>query len=339
MASVSRESGGGRSSLRRSSSRRQRHVGIVSRVDDLHALIIQNALSRYADMQCSIVASDRICGSSALTWSTTDDVAARLPVRGGGDVEVRDLDVIWWRRVGHPQQVPSVVTDLTHVEVINNDCRGALLGILLNVFQGTWINHPIRSQVAENKLVQLQAAGQAGLRVPKTLVSQDPGVIRRFCEQHGYNVVVKSLHASRQRPLFTTRVTPAHLQCDDSVALSPAIYQEYIAGTRHVRAQCFGERVYAAQLTSDALDWRADREMEVSTVQLSEDVQRGLIEVLKLLGLTMGVIDLKLTPDGEPIFLEVNPQGQFLFVEGLGGPDLTSPFCDFLHDQAIGASA
>jgi glutathione synthase/RimK-type ligase-like ATP-grasp enzyme len=33
------------------------------------------------------------------------------------------------------------------------------------------------------------------------------------------------------------------------------------------------------------------------------------------LGLEYGAIDLRLTPDGQYIFLEINPAGQFLWIE------------------------
>jgi glutathione synthase/RimK-type ligase-like ATP-grasp enzyme len=36
---------------------------------------------------------------------------------------------------------------------------------------------------------------------------------------------------------------------------------------------------------------------------------------MRRLGLEYGAIDLRLTPDGEYVFFEVNPAGQFLFVE------------------------
>ena len=48
----------------------------------------------------------------------------------------------------------------------------------------------------------------------------------------------------------------------------------------------------------------------------------------------MGVADLKLTPEGHPVWLELNPQGQFLFIEGMTRMDLTGPFCDFLREEA-----
>ena len=43
----------------------------------------------------------------------------------------------------------------------------------------------------------------------------------------------------------------------------------------------------------------------------------------------MGVFDLKMDPSGVPVFLELNPQGQFLFVEGLTGMDLIGAFSGF----------
>jgi len=55
--------------------------------------------------------------------------------------------------------------------------------------------------------------------------------------------------------------------------------------------------------------------------------------VTHALGLRMGVFDLKVRPDGHPIFLEVNPQGQFLFVEGMSDMPLTQAFCRFLADE------
>lgn len=49
----------------------------------------------------------------------------------------------------------------------------------------------------------------------------------------------------------------------------------------------------------------------------------------------MGISDLKPAADGGPPYrLEVNPQGQFLFLEGLGGPDVARPFADWLLGRA-----
>ena len=58
--------------------------------------------------------------------------------------------------------------------------------------------------------------------------------------------------------------------------------------------------------------------------------------MVRALGLRMGILDLKLGPDGELVWLEINPQGQFTFLEGMGsGIRLSRPFCDFLRAEAL----
>ena len=316
---------------------RQYEMAIVSIGDDLHGLIIQKALERYHDLKCHIIQSDRICASGALSWTNVaeSNFAGKLPARDCGEaLNVSKLDVIWWRRVGFPQEIPPDITDPIHRDVIENDCRAALLGLLLNEFRGTWINHPVNTSLAENKLVQLRAAQQGGFRVPRTLVSQDPVSIRQFCAALDYKVVVKAVRGTRKTRMFTNMVTPAHLASDDSVALCPATYQEYIPGELHVRVQCFGDAVYSVMIKSQDLDWRANLDVPLTAIELAENVKTRLLCVLKLLGLKMGVVDLKFTPEGEPVWFEINPQGQFLFVEGLTGLDLTSAFVDFLYHEA-----
>jgi hypothetical protein len=133
-------------------------------------------------------------------------------------------------------------------------------------------------------------------------------------------------------------VTPEHLVCEESIALAPAIYQEYMPGEVHVRAQCFGDAVHSVMLKSEALDWRPDLNIPFEIIDLEEDVKIHLRDVLKLLGLKMGVFDLKFAEDRDPVWFEINPQGQFLFVEGLTGLNLTSAFTAFLYQEATRAS-
>jgi hypothetical protein len=78
--------------------------------------------------------------------------------------------------------------------------------------------------------------------------------------------------------------------------------------------------------------------LDVPGVEVDPATKHRLGRVLEILGLKMGVVDLKVDPTGEPVWLELNPQGQFLFVEGLTGLDLTGAFSEFLHDEALAAA-
>jgi glutathione synthase/RimK-type ligase-like ATP-grasp enzyme len=46
--------------------------------------------------------------------------------------------------------------------------------------------------------------------------------------------------------------------------------------------------------------------------------------LMQNLGLVYGAIDLRLTPDGQYVFLEINPAGQFLFVEKATGQRISA---------------
>lgn len=318
---------------------RQAQIAITSFHDDLHALIIQHAMAKYRDVRCHIIESNRICSSTGLSWSNASNFESKIPVIDSRNaLDVRELNLIWWRRSTLPQQIPPAISDPAHRDLIENDCRIALTGILLNEFRGTWISHPTNSQAAENKLVQLRAAMQAGFRVPLTLVSQNPIAIRDFCEKLDYRVVVKPLKGTHKAPLFTRMLTAEHLACADSMALCPTMYQEYIPGERHIRAQCFGDSVYSVLINSKELDWRANLNVPFDVFELGEDVKVRLRKVLGLLGLRMGIVDLKFTPEGELVWFEINQQGQFLFAEGLSGLDLTSAFASFLYHEAVRAA-
>jgi hypothetical protein len=311
-----------------------RRIAICTLADDFHAYVIQNALRTVHQTPCVVVATDRLSGSPSLSWSNDGFCPPTVQAISGEQIDVRQLDLIWWRRGNVTPRLPAGIADPAHSTLIRNDCHAGLLGLLLNEFRGVWISDPLATHRAQNKLVQLRAAEAAGFRTPKTLVSQDPERIRAFCASLDNRVIVKTVRGAANVPILTKMLDPCILAADDSLELSPATYQELIEGRRHVRAALFGDAVYAAMIESEALDWRIDLRVPVTRVELGEEVAARLRLVLNLLGLKMGVVDLKLDESGEPVWLEVNPQGQFLFLEGLCGLELTAGFSDFLQREA-----
>jgi hypothetical protein len=151
-----------------------------------------------------------------------------------------------------------------------------------------------------------------------------------------YRVVVKTVKGSARRPLYTVRATEELVAAEDSIRLAPAMYQELVPGSAHIRAHCFGSETYAFEIESDALDWRGNLNVPIRPTQLEDKTVAGLQKVLSILGLRMGIFDLKRVSPGEYVWLEVNPQGQFLFLEGLTGERLSVAFARFLIGQLRG---
>jgi glutathione synthase/RimK-type ligase-like ATP-grasp enzyme len=311
-------------------------IAILTLDNDLHGLLVQKAFANHEEIICHLVSIDRICDSLALTWSNCLEDAFRptIVTNEGVHLRLEELQLVWWRRLNPPQIIPSDVVEPDHIGLIRNDCQTALLGLFVNEFRGKWVNDIRAARLAENKLIQLRAAEQAGFRVPRTLVSNDPATIRAFCKALDYQVVVKAVRGTVDCHLFTRMLAEEHLASAECLRLSPAIYQELIPGNLHLRVHCFGEAIHAVTIESQELDWRENLDTPFRIMPLGSDVKDKLRNCLRLLGLKMGVVDLKLSTTGSPVWLEINPQGQFLFSEGLSGLDLTTELAKFLALEA-----
>jgi hypothetical protein len=307
---------------------------IVTHENDLHALLVQDELQRRHNISCQILEFDRLPITGGLSWSTHGDTEAFVAGRGGECIDITKVHVVWWRRFrGGPFQTPGPVSHAAQ-DLIEKDSRAAIEGLLLDSFRGSWVSRPEATRRADNKLVQLRAAQQAGMRIPRTLVSQDPDAIRRFCAKLGNRVVAKPVRGTHLAATVTVHMTESLLDSEESLRVCPAIYQELVEGTAHLRVHCFGSTVCAVQIDSRDLDWRPNLNVPMKCVALSRRLTRQLQHVLEILDLKMGIFDLKVDPDGTVFWLEVNPQGQFLFLEALVPVDLVAPLAAFLSAEA-----
>ena len=310
-----------------------RNIAIVTHQGDLHALIVREQLRRAGD-KCAVIASDALAGLPALSWYLDNrDGEAVCHDIDGREILVRELHLVWWRRMprGSSPDNHGHLPDPVEVFAARN-IRESLLGVFFTDFAGLWLDHPENIRRANNKLVQLRVAAAAGFRVPRTLLSQDPDRIRQFNASLDDGMVVKTVAGMLGVPSLTGQVTHEQLENDGPLKACPAIYQELIPGREHLRVHCFGTEVKSVLITSDLLDWRHPLEVEMESFELPQKLKDSLLEILAKFGLQMGIFDLKLTPGGDPIWLELNPQGQFLFVEALGGENLIDPFVRFLQD-------
>ena len=309
-------------------------IGILTYAGDPHGYVVKTKIEEQHNAWCGLIPCDELTIRGGITWSSQMDAPCLLPNVHGGTIDVRTLNALWVRRVSGFQTLPEGI-DAAHELHIRSSMEKALEGLLVNEFKGRWVSHPVASRLAENKLLQLRAAQKAGVRIPATLVSQHPEQIRSFCAAYP-GAIIKPVSTPRGVEFVSTAVVSQELlENDDSLGLAPTIYQECVPGGRHLRISVIGERCDAALIESEILDWRTDLTIPFSRYPLGDDLQRRLQVILRELGLAMGVFDLKLIDNDEPVFLEVNPQGQFLFVEALAEISLADQVAAFLADQAM----
>lgn len=306
---------------------------VVSLRNDLHALAVADRIRSEHGVPCHILEADDLIGSESFAWSGDGGRPATVPVRGGEAVDLSEVDVVWWRRAKMPQLTDDDPYSFENA-FATSEWQSAVLGAVTTDVRGHWVSDPAATAAGSNKLIQLRAAAASGWTIPETLVSQDPAAVDAFCRAApGGEVVAKALTAVRGRTMAAVAVAPDQIAAAD-VSVAPAIYQHVVPGMTHLRINVFGDRVVAFEISSPLMDWRRDFAAPVRAVQLDSALEQRCVDVVRALGLEMGVIDAKPLPDGDTCFLEVNPQGQFLFLEGATGVDVTGALAEFLCERA-----
>jgi glutathione synthase/RimK-type ligase-like ATP-grasp enzyme len=302
---------------------------LVSHSNDIHAFGVAKRI-RDAGVDVALVETDRLSGPTALSWSPGRQ-ASNLPTADGASVDTADADLVWWRRV--EPSTPSLAIDDGSANVVANDLEESLRGIVATRFEGTWVDDPGDVRRAENKLIQLDAAVDAGFAIPATLVSQNPAEVRRFADVNSH-IVGKVVRGSNARPLLTVELQ-MELVTDAQIGLAPAIYQEKVEARRHIRINVYDDVVISHAIESDHLDWRPYADNRIRAVPTEKTLVGKMRALLDNFKLSMGAFDFVERPDGELIFLEVNPQGQFLWLQAATGTDLVQACADHLLRRLV----
>jgi glutathione synthase/RimK-type ligase-like ATP-grasp enzyme len=217
--------------------------------------------------------------------------------------------------------------------------HAALSGIWGSL-QAGWVNDPWRDERAAHKPAQLSAAEAAGLAVPPTLVTSVPADARRFLEELGDRPVIQKPLRPTEATWRPTRLLGARdLARLDDLRYAPAILQAYVPGT-DVRVTAAGSRLIAtaidARATSSPHDFRpAYQQARVEACELPTEVAIRVRALMAALGLRYAAIDFRRTDDGQYLFLEANPTGQWLFLEDRTGQPITRSVAQALVEAAV----
>lgn len=252
------------------------------------------------------------------------------------------IQAVWMRKLWQPQLSPDL--DPRFRDGCARESRAALQGFLDALADVRWIDPLERITAAENKLRQLRIARQAGLTIPRTLVTNSPEAAREFFQELGGNMVAKLLTplsygmTSSSFFVYTSAVKEADLVEAESLRYSPMVFQECIPKQRELRAVFVGGSLFVGALdpstyATETIDWRQTRPERVcwEKAQLPDDVAQDLTILMAELNLTFGAIDLIQTPTGEYVFLEVNPTGEWGMLER----DLSYPIAATIADALL----
>lgn len=263
---------------------------------------------------------------------------------GGRCLALEDVDAVWWRRPV-PPRMPADLPP-AQAQWAAREAQEALMGAW-RTLDAFWVNHPDRNRLAECKPEGLRTASALGFEVPPTLVTNDEDVLRDFVADHPGGVVCKPLWDGRvpsqpgeHKLFFTTLLESADAASD--IGPEPYLFQALAPKRYDIRVTVIGDEAFAARIASQerqesTVDWRRARPgaLEHEVEQLPTDVSERCVELCRYYGLAFGAIDLALRPDGGYTFFELNPNGQWAWVEQRTGLPLRSRLADLLLQPVL----
>lgn len=247
-------------------------------------------------------------------------------------VSSREVRAVWRRRVWTPRLPDDL--DGAFREGCARESSTTLMAWLASLTEARHIDLPERTRTAEDKALQLRLARDAGLRIPRTIVTNDPARVRAFRATLRGEMVTKMQTALSQSMggssffVHTSVVRDDDLDDLDGLRLCPMIFQERIEKRHELRViyvagALFAGLIDATQSAGGQVDWRMAKPDEVrwQRGEVPDGVAAALRAMMEALGLAYGAIDLIVTPQGEHVFLEVNPGGEWGMIErDLGYP-------------------
>lgn len=300
-----------------------------------------------------------LCGEKVFRLDTDSLIGSLLTMRIKGSqmrlvlareteiVSAANIKSIWYRRPGEVSiSSPELTTEAKRFA--EKETQRFLMAAWYSHMTKNiiWMNHPLNLRKIElNKPLQLQTASRAGLQIPGTLITNDRKAAQEFIKHCRGRVIMKTcgnsaISSESGEPLgvFTNLVSREDLdQFGDDLKYAPVIFQNYVSKRLELRITVVGRKIFSCAIHSQdspvtKIDWRHyDLEkVKHEPYQLPEDVSAKLLRCMKIWGLQFGAIDMILTPDGEYIFLEINPSGQWGWIEGLTGMPISRAIAEFL---------
>jgi len=271
-------------------------------------------------------------GGGSLDWSL--ETAHRSLVG-------QDVRAAYFRRPGPPS--PDEDLQGGHRDYCVAEWN-ALLKSLYTRLDGLWLNAPWAILRAEDKPHQLQRAAKLGFDIPATVITNDLATAVALAQQAPS--IVKPLRKAlvegkAEQVVFTSRWDAFSPVDERAMAAAPIIVQHEVPKQADIRVTVVGDQLFPVAIDSQAtaeteVDWRkgSDPNLAHGLVTLPDDVAERCRALVRGLDLKFGAIDLILGQDGKYWFLEINPNGQWAWIQQRTGAPIAEAIVDALLEIA-----
>jgi hypothetical protein len=277
--------------------------------------------------------------------NVNEKVCKIIDLLKGREMDLRKFDSIYYRR--------PLLSDLTYMSNVNKEEIAYLRSELTFVLEGVyrilddkfWLNNVYDIRVAENKIYQLQLAQTIGFSIPKTVLSNNGEIISSFIEKNNDDCIIKPIKSGNlksfddsSKAIFTSMISKDEIENVKNVDCFPMYLQNRISKKYDIRCTVVGNEVFSAQIHSQTydksrIDWRrSDIALEHQKHDLPQDIAQKCIDLTKALNLNYSAIDFVLDTEGKYTFLELNPNGQWAWIEKRLGFNIAESIVNLLME-------
>lgn len=312
---------------------------VITTLPDVHLEMVRPFLE--SDLQ--IFDPSKFPFDEDLTYQLTSFGQLSISIRSGG---LNQVSAVWYRK---PRYLTTLDLDALGVPVEYHqftleNYRRAVTSVWDLLDNCYWVSRARNIEKGNNKLLQLQLAVQIGFRVPATLVTTSDFELSEFRSKHEL-VIVKCLHypmialGGTNHVFRTTRIGPSEEIDTSGLGIAPAIFQEEVPKLYDIRVTIVGDQIFPVKIEKlgdsiNEVDWKAGiakDELTYTPIDLTTNVMDQCFSIVKALGLEFGAIDLVMSRDEDIWFLEINPNGQWGFIERYTGLPLARAMANLLN--------
>lgn len=271
-------------------------------------------------------------------YSPTIDGVEGILSTSSGSYNLGEVTGVLYRRPGEPD-TSHVIRDAA--SFADREAVSTLEG-LWECMQGVWISRPSSIRKAEHKPLQIQVAKQLGFLVPATLVTNDLERLQLFRNNRD-EIIAKSVSHGRiqsdhyHAAVFAVKLDNSEQVTRNEVAATPSIYQGFIHKKADYRVTIIGRSVFVARIDSlqhpDAVvDWRraGSGKLTITPAKLPDSIIKSCFQMVRAFDLKFSSIDLIENQDSNFAFLDLNPNGQWGWLQLKTGESYAAAFVNEL---------
>ena len=259
------------------------------------------------------------------------------------ELNSNNIKSIWYRRPKLPE-FSNVSFSPVEFNFAIRESNSFILNLWAILNDKHWVNNPFNLYLAERKAFQLKIADESGFNIPNTIITNDYILASQFIKSNNGSVVAKPIShggfgSNNEYAIYTTDLENTdYILSENAVKNSPFILQEKIKKEYDVRVSVFGAKIFAHKIISakqsDEIDWRVLKPNEISyeLIDMPSELKNNIYQFMNTLHLEYGALDFVVDKDGKWYFIEINPNGQFAWLEIANGDKLVDSLIELLWE-------